>query len=77
MKLKLLKNLLSNKDKKLYSIDLMNLLNFIMEIGATSSLAIFGSLINKEYNWKFNLKLEDFLNGFDPIVFGILLFYIY
>ena len=81
MKLKLLKNLLSNKDKKNFNLlILMNLLNFIMEIGAISSLAIFGSLlINKEYiTEKFNLKLEDFLNGFDPILFfGIAVIILY
>ena len=51
MKLKHLKNLLSKEDKKkFYQLILMSLLNFIIEIGAISSLAIIGSLLINNNN---------------------------
>ena len=70
MKLNLLKSLMNNENKKnFYFLIFLNFLNFIMEVGAISCLAIFGSLlINKNYiNEKFNISLESFINGFDPI----------
>ena len=81
MKLNLLKSLMNNENKKnFYFLIFLNFLNFIMEVGAISCLAIFGSLlINKNYiNEKFNISLESFINGFDPILFfGIAVIFLY
>ena len=81
MKLKLLKSLMNNENKKnFYFLIFLNFLNFIMEVGAISCLAIFGSLlINKNYiNEKFNINLESFINEFDPILFfGIAVIFLY
>ena len=52
MKLNHLKSLMNNENiKNFYQLIFLNFLNFIIEIGAISSLAIFGSLlINKNYS---------------------------
>lgn len=72
MQLKNLQNIIGKKNKKkLYFLLFLNFWNFIFELSALGSLAIFGSfLINKNYlNEKFDINLQNFIGERNELVF--------
>ena len=81
MKIKTLQNLIGKKNKnKLYLLFFLNFWNFLFELCALGSLAIFGSfLVNKNYFFNnFKINLQDFIGDKNQFIFlGLLVIFIF
>tara|TARA_B100001248_G_C27399010_1_gene468266 strand:+ start:7825 stop:9543 length:1719 start_codon:yes stop_codon:yes gene_type:complete len=72
MQLKNLQNIIGKKNKKkLYFLLFFNFWNFLFELSALGSLAVFGSfLVNKNYLYeKFDINLQHFIGEKNQLVF--------